>query len=51
MKLSALIRLLLAACASGALFSLTSCHTAAGFGSDVQHAGRGINRVANRAHP
>ena len=50
MKLFTALRLLLAACGSAALFSLTSCHTAEGIGEDIQHAGRGIERAADRAH-
>lgn len=50
MKSFPLLRLFLAACASGALLSLTSCHTAEGIGEDIQHAGRGIERTAHRAH-
>ena len=37
--------------AVAAMSFLNSCHTAEGIGEDVQHAGRGIERAAHRAHP
>lgn len=36
--------------AIAAMSFLNSCHTAEGLGEDVQHAGRGIERAAHKAH-
>jgi predicted small secreted protein len=44
-------RIILTLLGSAAAMSiLNSCHTAEGIGEDVQHAGRGIERAAHRAH-